>query len=149
MDIDFSGLDLGQFLDQGQSDADALVFAFGGTIRLPEAVEHEGQVFFGDSHAGVGKGQDQFFALFFGAQRDPTAGGSKLERVENEVQQNLFELVAIGENRAQPGVHIGFQLEPLVVGDLACGAGQALDELLDLDRLLFDFHASGLQADEV
>ena len=47
------------------------------------------------------------------------------------------------------GIDEGFQLEPFVIGDLPGGAGQALDELGDFQRLAFDFHAAGFQADQV
>ena len=59
---DFAALDFGQFLHQSQPDADSLIFAAGGVIRLPEAVEYVRQIFRRDPHARVFNHQNQFLA---------------------------------------------------------------------------------------
>src|SRR6185369_8264856 len=73
----------------------------------------------------------------------------KLQSVEQQIEQYFFQLVAIRENSAQLRSHPGFELDPFVVGDLPGGAGHALDEVGQFQRLAFDFHAAGLQAHEV
>ena len=64
-DADLAALDLGQFLDQRQTDAHALVLALGRTVRLPETVEDEGQVLRRDPHAGIGHAEDKFVRRAF------------------------------------------------------------------------------------
>ena len=146
---DLAVLDFDQFLHERQSDADALIFALGRTVGLPEAVEDERQIFLGDAHAGVAHNQNEFFTLLFGAQGHVPAGGRELERVEHEVQHDFLQLVAIGQHRAQRRIHKRFELDALVVGHLPRRAGEAFGEFRDFERLMLDFHAAGFEADEV
>ena len=90
-DEGFAALDFGQFLDQRQADADALILPLGRAVRLPEAVEHERQVLFGNAHARVGNAEHKFLALLLRAQRHRSAGGRELKRVEHQVEQQRWQ----------------------------------------------------------
>ena len=87
--------------------------------------------------------------MFLRAQVHPPARRGELQGVEQQIEQDFFQLVAIGENGAQLRGHPGFELDPLVVGDLPGGAGQALDEIGQFQRLAFHLHAAGLQTHQV
>jgi len=93
-----------------KSDADTLVLAFGRAIRLPKTIEHERQVLFGNSHAGIGNAQDELVAGFFRAKLHTSTGWSELERIKHQVQNDLFELV---EARRKLGV---FDVRPGITG---------------------------------
>ena len=139
---DLSALNLRQFLHQREADADALILPAGGAIRLPEPVENMRQILLRNAHAGVFHQQDEFIALLLRAQIHPPSCRRELQGVEQQIEQNLFEFVAIRENRDQLWSNPGFESDPFVVGDLSRGAGQAFEEVGQLQRLALDLHVA-------
>ena len=72
--------------------------------------------------------QDKFLVLLFARAIRPAARGREFQRVEDEVQDDFFQLVAVRQHGAEGGIDEGFQPQPFVFGHLPRGAGQALDE---------------------
>ena len=88
-------------------------------------------------------------AELFRPERDAPAGRGELERVKNQIQNDFFQLVAVAQYDSQVGIDISLQAQPFVIGDLAGGAGEALEEFAGLQRLPFDFHPAGFEPDQI
>ena len=88
-------------------------------VDLPELLEHQLRGLLGDADAGVGDRERQLIALPARADRDP-AGLGELDRVAEQVDQDLAQLLLIGEEGRR--VRRDLLLEP----DLALAIGSTV-----------------------
>jgi hypothetical protein len=86
--------------------------------------------------------------FLFGQKPDAAAGRGELQGVEEKIQGDLFELVAIGKNVAKLGVGMGFKRDVFFAGHLADGTGDAVHEIHDGQRFGLDLQPAGLEADD-
>src|SRR5258705_12888359 len=75
---------------------------------------------------------------------DDTARGREFDRVEKEVQRNLFELIAIG-NQFIEAIHDCLNLEIFVMRHLAHRLSQTKKERFDGDDVALDLHLAGFE----
>jgi trehalose 6-phosphate synthase len=90
----------------GDRQADAAAGDLGRLPAPPEPVEDAGQVLGGDALAGVGDLQHRLAARRTGADGDVAARRGELQRVGEQVRDQLVQPVRVGEHRAggQPAV---------------------------------------------
>src|ERR1051326_907438 len=134
---------------EGEANTDALVFAARRIIRLPEPAEYIGKVRSGNTHAGIGNDHDEFLALLFGAKFDAATGWAKCQSIEDQVENDLFQVVAIRHDSAESGIDIGFQSEPFLFGDRAGGTRLAFDKICDVHRPGLDDDCAGFEPDKI
>jgi hypothetical protein len=67
-----------------------------GFARLPETVEQVRQILSCDSGAGIGDAKQHAAIARFGRDRDATSASGELERVADQVLEDLQQAVAIG-----------------------------------------------------
>src|SRR5690242_17037785 len=107
------------------------------------------QVLLGNSHACVTDSEHDFVTLFFSAGCDASSSGSELERVENQIDNDFFKFIPIAYNNAQSRVDKRFQAQTFIFGHLPGRAGNAVNKLSHVHRLLLYEQAARLQTDKV
>src|SRR3546814_774708 len=81
---------------QRQAEPGALIRPGEVALDLIEGLEHACQMPVGNADAGIGDGdRDPALAAPRGANRDPSARGGELDRVRQEVDQDLAEIALV------------------------------------------------------
>src|SRR5256885_935525 len=100
-DIHFSAQEGGEMLDNVEPQADAAIKARLGTVDLIELFEDGGELLLGNAHAGIDDAElDPFLApIFVNVHRNRhRALRREFDRVVDEIDQNLFQFTAVGNN---------------------------------------------------
>src|SRR5262249_28783943 len=120
---------------QSQTEAGALVLARMRRIQLNEGLEHPFDVGRGYANAGVRHRDHQIAIIVLrGGNRDRTALGCELDRVGEQIQQDLVQLAFVRIERGQIGGDVGHQLDACRLGTLADDCEAAGDEILQIDE---------------
>ena len=89
----------GQLAADREPQAGAAVGAAGGAVGLLEGLEDDRQLVLGDADAGVDHAEgDHVLGGALDAERDPALGG-ELERVGEQVAQDLLQALLVGDDR--------------------------------------------------
>ncbi len=118
-------------------------------IRLVEAVEDVRQVFGGNADAVVGDGQRDVAAMAGGAEAHRAAGRGVTKGVGREVLHGLFETHRIAHHPNVIVMRFDHDRHALVLGGLGVALGDALEDLVDVDVLLLEGQAAGLESSEI
>ncbi len=94
-------MELDQLADEGEAQAEPGLGMEGCPFLLAEALEDMGQEGRADALAGIGDGQVDVRLHAPRPDRDPAAAGRELDRVEEEVPEDLLHAVEVAEDDAR------------------------------------------------
>ncbi len=97
---DFSGMQLGQVAHQRKPQAGAPGVAIQAAVELNKGLKDLLLIFTGDTNPGIFDFDDHLLGGFTqtGAQTNLATGPGKLDRVAEQIDQNLFDANAVGMN---------------------------------------------------
>ena len=153
MQADFPAQQLGQFLGNRQSQTGSFVLARQSVALprdrcpLPKLLEDALLIFQRDADSGVfdDQGETARLAQFASNLNSPAFGG-ELDRVRQQVAQDLLELAEILQQHRQFGVHHPVEVDVFLVGQRRHRADRAFDQIRQrqLDGMQLHFAAFDL-----
>ena len=130
-------MESGQALHEGEADAHAALGAIDGAGRLEEEIEHARQHLGADADPGVLHSEHGLVALSLQTDRDATAGIRVLDRVAEQVRDDLLESQRIaGDDHRRGGEHV--EIDPVKARRLAELQRDPLQQIVQIHRLLPD-----------
>jgi len=143
-----SAVQLGELADQREADAGALVAARPGAADPVETVEQQRLLLRGDADAGVAHREDGVAVRGEDPHDDPPGGG-ELDRVGEQVENDLFPHLAVDVDRLGQPRRVDPQLESGPLGGRPEGAGQPRGVVGEVGRPVRGQQPAGLQPGEV
>jgi hypothetical protein len=162
-DVDLAAQEPCDLTRDRQSEPGAAVLAGGRPVRLLERLEDRAELVVRNADAGVGDGEGDHAlgrpkrlrveSRLFGRgpeRQDDAAGVGELERVREQVLEDLLEPLVVGDDRHRKlGVDLDLEIEPVLLGDGAeCPLG-VLADVRERDRREVELHPPGFDLRQV
>jgi len=140
---------LGEAARDGEPEAGALYAAGELGVAAVERGEERGEMFGGDAAAGIRYFDTEVAGLAGGAQGDVAARG-EFDGVAHEVEEGLAQALGVAaESAGQAGFDPVDVAEALALGGGAEEIGDLVEDVVELERLVGELDAAGLDAAEV
>src|SRR5262249_37635083 len=134
---------------QRQAQAGAFVFAAEAAVDLAEALERLGNVLGRNADAAIGDGDGDSLCRLCGRHTDFAAARRELDRVGEQVEQDLAQPSSIGAEQGNVGAGGLGDAYARGVRLSARHLQRAAYDLVDIERLLIELEPAGVDLREI
>src|SRR5713101_8445710 len=145
---DATAVQLDELLADRESEPGTAGAAGDGVVELLERLEQVGEVVVADADPRVGDAHPDRVRLGHDADEDPPLGG-KLDRVGQQIEQDLLDLRAIARQRRQLERHVLLELHLLAARERHRRLDTLVDQLVQVELLGDHLELPGLDTGEV
>ena len=149
LDPDRAAMELDEAPGQRQAEAGAFRLAQVVAAGLAEFLEHQRLLVLGDADAGVDDGDLDRVLEPARAQRDAPARGGELDRVREQVDDDLLELADVGDPVAEAVLDLERQHQAVAAGPLADQRRAVVEQHRQRGPRQIELHPAGLDLREV
>ena len=146
---DGAAVELDEMADDGEAEAETAVAASGPRIRLTKTLEHVGQEIGRDAGTGVDDGDLDSGVHARHAQRDRARFGRELNRIGQQVPDDLLQPIRIGDDRRQLGLVARLEAEGLGAQRRAHRFNGGADDFFNADGTRLQTQLAGNRARHV
>ncbi len=147
-DLDIAVVEVGEFLGEGEAEARTGLGGVEGGVELTEGLKEGVEVGGGDADAGVAHGEAEVRGADGDAEGDGALGG-ELDRVGEEVHEDLLEAAGVGDVGGKMGVEVEVQIEVGDPGEFLDDRDRALAEISNPHGFKIQFFAVGLNFGQI
>src|SRR3989454_1054997 len=145
---DAAAVQLDELLADRESEPGAAGAAGDGVVELLERLEQVREVVLADADPRVGNAHPDRVRLGHDADEDPSLGG-KLDRVGQQIEQDLLDLRAIARQRRQLERHVLLELHLLAARERHRRLDTLVDQLVQVELFRDHLELPGLDTGEV